>query len=111
MPYGFMENIIKLNDLSNILEKYLLGLDIEYFKKHKHSMDYLSMMEALEKFRIEDCERYIKRKKEMKNRILYHIDEWEEPYQGADPVFHTLFNTKNDMACNIQVERFKNDSL
>ena len=104
MPYSFMENIIKLNDLSNILEKYLLGLDTEYFKKHKHSMDYLSMMEELEKFRIEDCERYIKRKKEMKNRILYHIDEWEEPYQGADPIFHPLFNTKNGMECNTPIE-------
>lgn len=106
MPYGFMENIIKLHDLSDILEKYLLEKEMVYFKKHGHSMDYLMMMEVLEKFRMEDCERYIARKKEMKNRIMYHIDDWEKPYKGVDPLFHFIFNTENGMECNKQVEGF-----
>ena len=106
MPYGFMENIIKLHDLSDILEKYLLKEEMEYFKKHGHSMDYLMMMNELENFRVEDCERYIKRKKEIKDRILYHIDDWEKPYKGSDPLFHNLFNTKNGLECNTPVEGF-----
>jgi len=106
MPYGFMENIIKLHDLSDILEKYLLEEEMEYFKKYGHSMDYLMMMNALEKFRIEDCARYIERKKEMKDRILYHIDDWEKPYKGVDPLFHTLFNTRNELECNTQIGGF-----
>jgi len=106
MPYGFIENIIKLTDLNEILEKYLLGLETEYFKKYGHSMDYLTMMNALEKFRIEDCERDITRKKEINDRILYHIDDWEKPYKGSDPLFHNLFNTKNGLECNAQVEGF-----
>jgi len=106
MPYGFMENIIKLHDLSDILEKHLLEKEMVYFKKHGHSMDYLMMMEVLEKFRMEDCERYIARKKEMKNRIMYHIDDWEKPYKGVDPLFHSIFNIENRMECNKQVEGF-----
>lgn len=106
MPYGFMENIIKLHDLSDLLEKHLLKEEMEYFKKYGHSMDYLMMMNELEKFRVEDCRRYINRKKEMKDRILYHIDDWEKPYKGADPIFHPLFNTKNELECNTQVEGF-----
>ena len=106
MPYGFMENIIKLHDLSGIMEKYLLEEEMEYFKKHGHSMDYLMMMNALENFRIEDCRRYIERKKERKERILYHIDDWEKPYKGSGPLFHKLFNTKNGMECNARIEVF-----
>jgi len=106
MPYGFMENIIKLHDLSEIMEKYLLEEDMEYLKKHGHSMNYLMMMNALEKFRIEDCSRYIQRKKEINDRILYHIDDWEKPYKGSDPLFHTLFNTKNGLECNAPVKGF-----
>ncbi len=106
MPFGFMENIIKLHDLSDILEKHLLNQETEYFKKYGHSMDYLMMMNELEKFRVEDCERYIKRKKEIKDRILYHIDDWEKPYKGSDPLFHNFFNTKNGLECNTPVEKF-----
>lgn len=100
MPFGFMENIIKLNDLSEILEKYLLGLEIEYFKKHGHPMDYLTMINEMEKLRIEDCESYIERKKEMQQK-LYDIETLSEPYESPKSIFHDFFNTKNELECNL----------
>ena len=103
IPYGFMENIIKMYDINKILEKYLYQKEDKYFRQNGHSMDYLMMMNDLEKFRMEDCARYIKRKKEMKDRILYHIDDWEKPYKGASPLFHTFFNTKNGLECNAKL--------
>ncbi len=100
MPYGFMKNIIKLNDLNKILRKYLLGLEDKYFKKYGHSMDYLRMMKQMEKFRVEDCESYIKRKKEMKQK-LHDVETLSEPYVSPKPIFHDLFNTKNELDCNL----------
>ena len=100
MPYGFMESIIKVYDIDKVLEKYLHKKEEKYFKKYQHSMDYLTMMKALETFRREDCERYIERKKEMNDRILHNMGDWAEPYKGADPLLHTLFNTKNGFECN-----------
>ena len=69
-------------------------------------MGYFRMMKEMEKFRIEDCARYIQRKKEIKDRILYHIEDWGKPYKGSDPIFHNLFNTKNELECNTPVEGF-----
>lgn len=100
MPYGFLENIIKLDDLNKVLEKYLLGLESEYFKKHGHSMDYFRMMEVMEKFRIEDCKAYIKRNKEMIQK-LHDIDTLSEPYESPKPIFHNLFNTNNGLDCKL----------
>ena len=102
VSYGFTESIIKLYDVNKILEKHLRKREQEYFKKHGHSMDYLMMMEELEKFREEDCERYINRKKEVNDRILYDMGDWAEPYRTHDPLFHPLFNTKNGLECNPQ---------
>ncbi len=105
MPYGFMENIIKFGDLNTILRKYLLDLEDEYFKKYGHSMDYLTMMKQMENFRERDCEAYIARKKEMKQKI-YDIESLAEPYVSPKPMFHNLFNTKNGLECNAQAEGF-----
>lgn len=99
MPFGFMENIIKLHDLSDILEKYLQELETEYFKKYGHSMGYISMMKEMEALRIEDCQSYINRSEEMIQK-LYDIDTLSEPYESPKPIFHNLFNTKNGLECN-----------
>ncbi len=106
IPYSFVENTVRLYDVNKVLEKYLRNKEQEYFEEHNHSMDYLIMMEVLEKFRAEDCERYIERRKEMNDRILFNFGEWGQPYKTADPLFHMLFNTKNELECNAPVEEF-----
>ncbi len=106
VPYGFVENTVKLYDVNKVLEKYLRKKEQEYFEKHNHSMDYLSMMEALEKFRREDCEKYIARKKEMNDRILFNFGDCGQPYRTSDPLFHTIFNMDNGLECNAPVQRF-----
>ncbi len=98
MPYGFINNIIKMNDLNSILENYLLDLEKKYLKNHGHSMDYLTMLKAMEKLRERDCETFISRKKEMKQK-LYDIETLSEPYQSSKPIFHDHFNTKNGFDC------------
>ncbi|MEA2049005.1 MAG: YiiX/YebB-like N1pC/P60 family cysteine hydrolase [Campylobacterota bacterium] len=100
MPFGFMENIIKLNDLSNILEKYLSDLETEYFKRYGHSMGYFRMMKEMEALRIEDCQSYINRSKEMIQK-LHDIDTLSEPYESPKPIFHNLFNTENGLNCKL----------
>lgn len=100
MPYGLLENIIKLHDVNRVLEKHLYQKEREYLKKYHHSMDYLTMMNILEKFRTKDCERYIKRKREMNDRILFDFGDWEKPYTTPEPELHPLFNTENELECN-----------
>ena len=63
-------------------------------------MDYLSMINEMEEFRIKDCEFYIERKKEMMQK-LYDIETLSEPYESPKPIFHDLFNTKNELECNL----------
>ena len=99
MPYGFINNIIKLNDLNSILEDYLLELEKKYLKAHGHSMDYLTMMKEMEKLRKKDCESFISREKEIQEK-LYDIETLSEPYQSSKPIFHDHFNTKNGFDCN-----------
>ncbi len=98
MPYGFMENIIKFSDLNEILKEYLTALEDEYFKKYGHSMDYLTMMQQMESLRVRDCQAYIERKEEMKQKI-YDIESLAEPYVSPKPMFHDIFNTKNEFDC------------
>ena len=100
MPFGFMENIIKLHDLSDILEKYLLGVETEYFNNNGHSMGYFRMMKKMEALRIEDCKTSIKRHKEMIQK-LHDIETLSEDYKTPKPIFHDLFNTKNRSECNL----------
>lgn len=100
MPYSFVESIIKVHDVNKVLERYLRKKEQEYFEKHQHSMDYLAMMNELERFRAKDCIRYIQRKKEMNDRILQGFGDWLKPYEAPDPILHTLFNTKNGLECN-----------
>ena len=100
MPYGFLDNIIKIYDLDLILKKHLDKKEEEYFDKYHHSMDYLTMMNVLEKFRLEDCNRYIRRHEEMKDRILSHFGDWEKPWLTPEPLFHSIFNTANKIQCN-----------
>ncbi len=101
IPYGFTENTIRVYDIDKVLEKYLRKKEQKYFEEHHHSMDYLTMMNELEKFRAEDCERYIERKKEMNKRILFDFGDWSEPYTSPEPLFHHLFNTENKLECNV----------
>jgi hypothetical protein len=100
IPYGFLNNIIKIHDLDQILKKYLNKKEQEYFDKYNHSMGYLTMMNELEKFRTEDCNRYIQRQKEINDRIIKHFGDWEKPWLTPEPLFHSLFNTKNKTQCN-----------
>jgi hypothetical protein len=100
MPYGFLENIIKLDDLNKVLEKYLVGLETEYLKKHGHSMDYFRMMQEMEKLRIKDCKSNINRHNEMIQK-LHDIETLSENYKTPKPIFHDLFNTKNRSECNL----------
>ncbi len=106
VSYGFVESIIKLYDVNKILEKHLRKKEQEYFKKHGHPMGYLMMMEKLEKFREEDCERYIERNKEMNDRILLNFGDWSEPYNSPDSLLHPIFNTKNGLECNAPADSF-----
>lgn len=104
MPFGFLSNLIKLNDLNKILEKYLVGLEAEYNKKHGHSMDYQAMMTLMEKFRFEDCQSYVKRENEIQQKV-YSIDSLSGPiesYESPKSAFHELFNTKNGFNCNLK---------
>lgn len=98
MPYGFIDNIIKMSTLNSILENYLMDLEKKYLKKHGHSMDYLTMLKEMEKLRIRDCESFILREKEMKQK-RYDIETLSEPYQSSKPIFHDIFNTKNGFDC------------
>ncbi len=104
IPYGFMENIIKMYDIDKVLEQYLHKKEQQYFNEYHHSMGYLTMMKVLEKFRTEDCERYIERRKEMNDRILFGFGDWGQPYRTPDPILHTLFNTENELECNAPIQ-------
>jgi hypothetical protein len=105
MPYGFLENVIKMHDLDLILKKYLNRKEQEYFDKNHHSMDYLTMMNELEKFRTEDCARYIHREEEKHSRILNNFGDWSTPWLTPKPLFHSIFNTKNGKQCSDPIRK------
>jgi len=100
MPYGFLENIIKLEAINKVLEKYLVDVEAEYFNKHGHSMDYFKMMQEMEQLRIKDCETYISRHNEMIEK-LHDSETLSEDYKTPKPIFHDLFNTENRLQCNL----------
>jgi hypothetical protein len=59
MPYTFLETIIKLNDVTNLLKDYLTDLNNQHIETYGYPMTYKKMIVALEKYKNIDYKKYI----------------------------------------------------
>ena len=99
MPYGLIESIIRLQDLSKVFEKYLKSKEEKYFQEHGHSLDYMSMLNILKDFRRKDCLNYKKMVSEQKPDFI-HPDSHFGDLSNSKVKFHTIFRPQGDFSCD-----------
>lgn len=87
MPASTLSTVIKFQDLTVPIEKYIFPKEAEFHKKHGYSYTYKELLHVLDDYRKKDCEKY-----------TTDQESWKHSENGMQnsftTEFHHVFNSK-----------------